>query len=288
VIAGGPIAATGPGGVLSFTLNAGDVAEVLGAPGEQSDLSGSQVSADKPVQVLSGIPCIDLPTGITACDHVEQSVFPAETLGKHYLVTVPTGPHGQPVGHIVRIYGNVDGTSLTYSGAAPCPSKVDAGQVLDCGVVSADFEITGNHEFAVGSFMLGSQLVDPNANYDQNGWSFAEGDPSQSQIIAVEQYRTKYIFLAPADYDLNYVDVVAAANTSLTLDGIGASANTPVGVNGLAVGRIKLGPGQNGAHVMTGDKPFGLQVIGYGRQTSYQYPGGLDLHAIAPPPPPVK
>jgi hypothetical protein len=108
-------------------------------------------------------------------------------------------------------------------------------------------------------------------------------------MIAVEQYRTKYIFLAPADYDKSYVDVVAPAATSLTLDGTGVSASfTPVGVNGLAVARIKLGAGQNGAHVMTSDKPFGLQVIGYGRQTSYQYPGGLDLHAIAPPPPPVK
>jgi hypothetical protein len=283
VIAGGSIAATGPGGVLSFTLNAGDVAEVLGGPDEQYDLSGSQLTADKPVQVIAGIPCIYLPNGKQACDHLETSVFPAETLGKHYVVTVPTGPHDQPIGHVVRIYGNVDGTSLTYSGAAPCPGTVNAGQVLDCGVVNRDFEVTGDHEFAVGSFQLGAEVVDPGADIQ------AEGDPAESQMIAVEQFRIKYIFLAPADYDISYVDVVAPTNAKLTLDGNPTTAGfTPVGVNGLGVARIKLGPGQNGAHVMTGDQGFGLQVIGYGRQTSYQYPGGLDLHAIAPPPPPVK
>ena len=283
VLAGGTIAATSPGGVLSFTLNAGDVAEVMGPLGNTNDLSGSQVSADKPVQVIAGIPCVNVPEGAPTCDHVEESVLPAETLGKHYVVTVPTGPKGTPVGHVVRIYGNVDGTKLQYGGGAPCAATVNAGQVLDCGVVNKDFEVTGDHEFSVGSFMLGNSLVDP------NGGQAAQGDPSESQMIAVEQYRNKYIFLAPADYDVSYVDVVAPTATQLTIDGTGAAATfTPVGVNGLAVARVKLGPGQNGAHVITSNQAFGIQVMGYGAQTSYQYPGGLDLHAIAPPPPPVK
>ncbi len=283
VLAGGKIAQTGPGGVLSFTLNAGDVAEVVGPVGQAFDLSGSQVSADKPVQVIAGVPCINIPKGVPTCDHTEESVLPAETLGKHYLVTVPTGPKGKPVAHNVRIYGNVDGTRLSYGGGAPCAATVNAGQVLDCGMVNKDFEVTGDHEFSVASFMPGGSMVDP------GGGNSAEGDPSQSQMIAVEQFRTKYIFLAPADYDISYVDVVAPTGTNLTLDGTGASAAiTPVGVNGLGVARIKLGAGQNGAHVMTGDKPFGIQVIGYGIATSYQYPGGLDLKGIAPPPPPVR
>jgi hypothetical protein len=32
----------------------------------------------------------------------------------------------------------------------------------------------------------------------------------------------------------------------------------------------------------------GIQVVGYGSYTSYQYPGGLNLTLIAPPPPPIK
>ena len=46
-------------------------------------------------------------------------MLPAETLGSDYVVTVPTSPGGLPIGHIVRFYGNVDGTTLTYSPRAP-------------------------------------------------------------------------------------------------------------------------------------------------------------------------
>jgi hypothetical protein len=282
VIAGGTIAATGLGGLLTFYLDAGVVAEIVSTSGVAHDLSGSQVAADKPVQVLAGISCINIPQGAGTCDHVEESVLPAETLGKHYLVTQPTGPKGTAVGHNVRVFGNVDGTRLTgLPGSCPGGGAINAGQVIDCGIVTQDFEVTGDHEFSVASFMQGSSVVDPPGNQT------AKGDPSESQMIAVEQFRSKYIFLAPADYDVNFVDVAAPQGTQLTLDGQGAAANfTPVGSNGLAVARIKLGPGQQGAHIIQGDKPFGIQVVGYGIATSYQYPGGLDLHAIAPPPPP--
>jgi hypothetical protein len=40
--------------------------------------------------------------------------------------------------------------------------------------------------------------------------------------------------------------------------------------------------------VLVSDKPVGLQVMGYGSYTSYQYPGGLNLGLIAPPPPPIQ
>jgi len=283
VIAGGKIAATSANGLLEFTLDAGDVAEIVAPLGDKYDLSGSQVAADKPVQVIAGIPCINIPTGQSACDHVEETVLPAETLGKHYVVTVPTGPLGQPAGARVRIYGNVDGTKLTGAPGSCGGSTVNAGQVLDCGIVKTDFEITGDHEFSVGTFMQGSSVVDP------AGGAGSKGDPSQSQMTAVEQYRTKYIFLAPNDYDVGYVDVVAPSGAKITLDGADVSTTwTKVGAGELTVGRVKLGAGQSGAHVMTGDKPFGIQVMGYGAQTSYQYPGGLDLKAIAPPPPPPK
>lgn len=35
------------------------------------------------------------------------------------------------------------------------------------------------------------------------------------------------------------------------------------------------------AHVLEGSAPIGIQVMGYGDNTSYQYPGGLNLSAIS-------
>ncbi len=278
--AGGGIAAASGGQKSTFSLNQGQVVELVA--GVTSDFSGSLVQADKPVQVITGLPCVDIPDGTQACDHIEQSVFPAETLGKHYVVTRPTGPGGQAVGAVMRIYGNVNNTHLTYpSGSvAGAPATINAGQVVDMGVVNSDFEVQGDHEFAVAMFQQGGEVADPSGS--------GEGDPSQSLATAVEQFRTKYIFLAPNDYDQNFVDIVAPAGVQMMLDGANVTAvGKPIGTSTFQVHRVALSGGSNnGAHVLTSTQPVGIQVIGYGSYTSYQYPGGLNLNLIAPPPPP--
>jgi hypothetical protein len=295
------IAATAAGGMLTFTLNAGDVAELVGSGG--GDLSGSIVQASAPVQVITGIPCADVPPLAPACDHMEESVFPAETLGKDYIVTRPAGPNGDVVPHQVRIFGNVDGTNLKYNPVAPpgCPATINAGQVVECGnpacpatvdvnlttgmncgTTNADFEVVGDQPFAVATFTLGATIVDPSPPKG----SLSEGDPAQSMVPAIEQFRVKYVFLAPDDYPVSYVDVVAKPATTMTLDGqTVTAAPQAIGTSAYSVYRVKLGAGQpGGAHVLTSSLPVGIQVVGYGAFTSYMYPGGLNLDLIAPPP----
>ncbi len=283
VVAGAGITGTPGGGTLRLNMNAGDVAELVADPTTASDPSGSLVQsqdAAHPIQVLTGVPCIQAPIGAQACDHTEESVFPFETLGKDYVVTVPTGPKGNKPGHIVRLYGNVDGTTLSYQGTRPssAPATINAGQVVDLGVVTQDFEVTGDHEFAVGSFMLSSSLLDPSGG--------GEGDPSQSLTVATEQYRLNYVFLAPSDYDISFADIVSPKGNTLTLDGAPLNFTPqPIAANWV-VYRVHLGPGNQGAHTLVAQQPVGMQVMGYGQYTSYQYPGGLDLKGITTPPPP--
>jgi hypothetical protein len=284
IAAGTGIAATAPNGLLSLTMDAGDVALLVGAPGDTSDPSGSIVQADKPVQVLSGVSCRQIPTNVKACDHIEESVLPVETLGKHYFVAPPTGPKGQPVGHFVRFYGNVDGTKLTYPAVTPvgAPAQLNAGQVFDMGVVNEAFEVQSDKEFAISTFMQGGAAVDPLSPAGTR-----KGDPSQSQAVAVEQYRQKYVFIAPTDFEVSYVDVIVPLDANAILDGSALPiAPVPIGTSSYGVSRVQLAGGS--VHVIFADKPFGIQVAGYARNTSYHYPGGLALQAIAPPLPPVQ
>ncbi len=306
----GDIASTNAGGTLTLTMNSGDVAELVGAASDSSDLSGSLVQANNPVQVITGSACHNIPDNALACDHIEESNFPAETLGQDYFVVQPVGPNGDVVGHQVRIYGNFDGTNLTYSPSAPpnCPSTINAGQVVECGatmskctdpnnpfggsnqscgqgnVVTQDFEVKGDKSFAVATFSLGAMIVDPGTMPPNQ-----QGDPDESMATAVKQYRTKYVFLAPTDYKENYAVVIAPAGTTVSIDGTAATATaTPIASSGYGAMRIQLGVGNAGAHVLTASNPVGLQVMGYGSYTSYTYPGGSDLALIAPPPPVVQ
>jgi hypothetical protein len=290
ILAGNGIAAAPPGSIVSYALDAGDVLQLFSGQNDTDDITGSLVQANRPVQVITGHPCAVIGRG--ACDHIEQSTLPVETLGRHYFVAAPTGPVGNVPQYAVRLVGHVDGTHLTFGPSAPpqAPAMLDAGQVIDLGAplgyigggfsIAQSFEVAGDQPFAVSVFMLGADTIDLAGMH--------RGDPSQSLAVPVEQYRGHYVFLAPDDYEVSFADVIAPASTSLTLDGTAVGmASTPI-ASGFGVVRIPLGPGKGGAHVLDATQPVGLQVMGYGSYTSYLYPGGADLSAITPPPPPIQ
>ncbi len=283
IVAGGDIPATPLGGTADLTMNTGDVAVLLGAGGIDGDFSGSLIKATQPIQVITGSHCLHNPGTANACDHLESTLFPVETLGKDYVVTVPTGPRGFPVGHTVRLYGDVDGTQLTFNPPiAMAPSVLNAGDMVDLGQVMQDFEVKATHEIEVATFMLGGSIVDPTM---QSGMQ--EGDPSASHAVAVEQYRSDYVFLAPDDYDFSFADVVTPPNNTITLDGMPVN-DAPVAIPSSSFGVLRLpldSTHSMGVHHLTASNPVGIQVVGYGYYTSYQYPAGLDLAQITNPPP---
>jgi len=277
LVAGGGVTAAGPGEVSSVTLDAGDVAQFFAEP--NADVSGSIVSATAPVEVIVGNQCIFLPDSNThACDHVEEVAMPAETLGKRHVVPRPPSPSGGAVTHVVRITGNVDGTTLAYEPKVPagCPTKLDAGESVQCTVTDTDFVVTGSSEIVVSTFLVGSEMSDPSSQ---------RGDPSQSFAAPVEQYRKDYVFLAPLDYDLTYAVITTPMPPpSITLDGTPvATAPTPIGASGLGVLYVPI-PKSTPRHRIEAGAPVGAQIVGYGSYTSYAYPAGLDLTRIAPPP----
>jgi len=291
VASGAGVSATGPGEELSFALNAGDVVQLLGDWGvswdaPHGDLSGSLISADQPVQVLSFSPLAYVPKGVAGmgyADHMEETVLPAEVLGTDYLVVPPSAPDGANVGHLVRLYGNFDQTALSYPDGQPsgAPTTLAAGEVVEIQTVQP-FRVTANEPFAVASFMYGGEVQDPTAA--TNGQR--RGDPSISMMVTPEQFRTRYTFLAPTSYLENYADILIPTGTSLTVDGQPLTSTAEdIGIAGWQLHRELLGPGSNGAHQLVADQAVGVQVMGYGHATSYYYPGGLDLELIAEPPP---
>ena len=78
---------------------------------------------------------------------------------------------------------------------------------------------------------------------------------------------------------------MAPAGTTVVLDNkLLNTIGRPIGDGFVVVHGVDLG--SSGAHVLTASAPIGLQVMGYGSFTSYQYPGGLNLKIIAPAPTP--
>ncbi|HTA91914.1 MAG TPA: hypothetical protein VK745_20170, partial [Polyangiaceae bacterium] len=71
-----------------------------------------------------------------------------------------------------------------------------------------------------------------------------------------------------------------------TLDGTALGTPQEVGMSGWGIVRAKLDSANGGVHQLstTDARGVGLQVMGFGHATSYEYPGGLNLHLISKPP----
>jgi hypothetical protein len=293
VLASGPgVTEAMPNQTISYTLDAGDVLELVGKwasfePEPHGDLSGSLVNSDKPVQVIAFNPLLSsVPTATDGFpDHIEETVLPAEVIGNSYVVTPPTGPDGRVPGHMVRFFGNFANTTLTYSGGTPpagAPTALREGEVIEIGPVTDSFVVESDQSFSVVSIMLGSAKQDLDMN-------LRRGDPSLTTYVTPPQFRKTYTFLAPTSYLENYADIVVPAGATVTIDGQPLKATPqPIGTSTWSLVREVLGPGENGAHHLEATEKVGLQVMGFGSATSYSYPGGLDLKLISKPPVIVK
>jgi len=269
-VAGTGAPAFSPGVAQNVTLDAGDVLQLFATMG---DLTGSAVAANKPVQVIGGHYCTQIPIGITACDHIEESIFPYETLSNKYIVAapaLPTLPDGKV--EIIRIVATEPNTLLTYEPPqAGAPDTIAAaGSFVEIANNQQSFRITADKKIVVAQYMEGQ---------DAGGGT---GDPAMALAVPIEQYRTDYQFHAPVNYETNYVQITAPTGANIMLDGATTPLTgfVPIGSTDYGLLRVTLDNSGNGNHSIAGDQPFGITVYGYGQYTSFWYPGGLDLSPI--------
>ena len=274
-------------GNAQVTLQRGDVLEVVASHGsDHADASGTRVHADKPVQVIAGHSCANVPDATTpACDHLEQALFPTQILGKDYVVTYPAAVASRSA-HLLRIAAVEAETRVQFDPPLHAPITLgpnDAPFELRVGSYTrgapgergtedppVDLHIWANKPISIAQYMQGQGSV-PSGS----------GDPSMALAVPTAQYRSDYIFTASTTYDANFINVIAPIGTAISLDDaplVGEASD--VGDSDYQVIRTRLPAAGSGVYRLHADAPVGLQVYGYGRYTSYMFPGGLDLKRI--------
>ena len=144
------------------------------------------------------------------------------------------------------------------------------------------------------NYLKGSEQTAQESGTTIEGLGNVRGDPAMTLSVPVEQYLNSYIFLADPSYAYNYVVVVRTdPNQSIHLgcmDPIPANYFEPIsGDYSRAVVVLSAEDGSadgtcasitNGVHDIWSDIPFGIWVYGYYSDTSYGYPGGMNLEQI--------
>lgn len=273
--AGAGIDATGKGTV---TLDRGGVLELVSALG--GDMSGTRIRANKPVQVISGHSCANVPAATTGfCDHLEEVVFPEDTLGKDYVLTRPLYADSlTPTPYLVRVGAIANDTHVSFDPKLRDDMTLQAGafvELLVDGSAPPNLRVTADKAVLVAEYMLGQEALPVKSGV---------GDPSLSTGVPIAQYRDSYLFTAPVTYSVNLASVIAKRGANVKVDGkaIPPGDFVSVGASEYGVATVTLNANTQ-VHSVTADQKVGLTVYGYGQYTSYMYPGGADLQRITVP-----
>lgn len=251
-------------------LNTGDVLSVVTATG--GDVTGTIVTADRPVQVIAGHECTQVPFGVEACDHLEDTMFPLEVLSNEYVVVPPVkNGDGDEKPMFVKVVATEDDTELTFEP----PQDVDgvlalAGDFVEIPMTLGKFKLTANHKILVAQFMIGQ------------GTDETSSDPSMLLAVPSLQYRDNYLIYAQPAWESNFVDIIAPDGVTVNVDGSAVGGFTPLAGTGFSLAHVKLTNTGDGNHTLDATVPFGIAVSGVMYYGSYWYPGGLDLALIPP------
>ncbi|HLY99341.1 MAG TPA: Ig-like domain repeat protein, partial [Candidatus Angelobacter sp.] len=247
-----------------ITLNQGQTYQLQS---NESDLTGSTLSSDKPIAVVSGHKCAFVPAHAGLCNLLEEQIPSTDLWGKNF-VTMPLSDR-QTNGDIFRVVASQDQTQLKINGTVAAtlnrgdffeqllalPSSIAA----DKPVLLAQYSQAGSLD---GRFVGQAVHADPFMvlvpPYDQFGGSYNVSLPTSG-------FLTQY---------LNVVAPTAGLDGAIQLDGapLSASSFIPVGDSGFSGTQIPVGTGIH--HLASTSTPFSLTAYGFAEFDGYGYYGG--------------
>ena len=241
-----------------------------------SDLTGSKIVSNKPLTVVSGHECGNVPSTQGFCEHLAEHIPPTSTWGQEFLL-VPFG--GRNVGQYYKIVSSQSSTTV----ARRCNSVTSTQKLTSAGNSFTFFTSSTTYCSVVANKpVLVSQL-------GIGGSTDRIGDPIISILPSLDQYTNRYSFfsLNTTDFNIHQISVSVLAQyyqpSSIRLDGqpIACSWNPIHNSGGTVVGHGCHKSVTGGTtHVVSHNNPDGklaVLVHGWDSRTlrAYGYLAGM-------------
>jgi len=157
--AGAAFPAMQAGQTYNFTLQPYQVLNIK-SDQDQGDLTGTIVTADKPIGVFSGHEAA-ISGSVCCADHLEQQMFPVRTWGTTYVAAKSRARFQES--DYWRIVAAEADTVVTFNPAVSGPRTLGRGQHIEI-VTDQDFVITATKPVMVGQILASSsEVVNPPA-----------------------------------------------------------------------------------------------------------------------------
>lgn len=267
-----------------------------------SDLSGALVTSSSPIALFAGHPCTFVPQDSWACDHLEEQIFPADTLGKRYILNTISSRNkdkatNQREGIYWRIVAHEDArittspplsdldtldtstfatkSCLEFVTESPGTLQMGAGDVCEIGLKQA-LAINSDAPLLIAGVISGHQST------GLTSYGTQAGDPAMFLLPPVRQFRRDYSFVTSPTFKKTFAAIIAPASTqfsyqgaSLAPDRIHSSSSTSLLDERWEIFSVDLD--DDGLHTFEASSPFGMIVYAYDDYVSYAFPAGLDL-----------
>jgi hypothetical protein len=210
-----------PGQTKRWTLFKGDVI-AISSYGPEADLSGSRILATKPVAVVSGNQCANVPTSMRWCDFIAEMEIPVYAWGKTYFVTPIFGANRmRNQNSVIRIFAKEPNTKVYMDGQeyAVIP-KGFGGLRNEAWLDIEDPDPSGPRPIVISA---DKPIYVVQYNKGQETDPPQPTDPFQMALPSLEQAQTHVIFCTPGarggiySFPRNFINFVFPLNPDGTL-----------------------------------------------------------------------
>lgn len=247
---------------FDITLNRGEIYYGESATtGPNGSLAGTIINATRPIGMVNGNRCTNIPNTITACDHIYEVAQPVQSWG---LTASAANLPNRPSGTIYRIVASEDNTSVEINGIFQ--GSINRGEFIETP------QLVGNLNFSADKAIFVTQYM---TGVSSSGAIL--GDPAMGNMTPSEQYLSDYTFstVGGSQFVQNFVTIIAANSDvgSLLLDGVPVPAEDFTAFDDIPFSSAIVELSQ-GTHTTSSLTPHGITVEGYNSADSYIYPGG--------------
>ena len=186
---------------------------IMGA-GANCDLTGSIIESDKPVAVVSGNMCTNIPAGNQWCDYTVEMQLPAEHWGDLYHVA---NVQNRKYPSLIRVFAREPGT-IIYRDGKEITYMPDAGGIIGKGWQEMRVSPMGyppQPAVISGDKPIGITLY--NTSVEEDGYPLPDSDPFTQVQTPYKSYQNDIIFCTPGTYagdefDRNWINLVFEAD----------------------------------------------------------------------------